>query len=223
MMRTRLLLPTAVAFAIAVTSVPLSARQSGGAKPTTQKPANRTPSRPNRHRQAGAAQPGAAHAVEAHRGCAGHLQERTSTRRAGSFVVEVHRDWAPKGADRFYNLVRNGFYDDSRFFRVVPNFMVQFGINGNPAIQKVWRDANITDDPVTQTNKRGAITFATAGAEHAHEPGVHQLPQQREARQARVRAVRRGDLGHGSRGQDQRASTASSPIRAGSRLRGTGT
>jgi peptidyl-prolyl cis-trans isomerase A (cyclophilin A) len=82
---------------------------------------------------------------------------------AGSFIVEVHRAWAPKGADRFYNLVRNGYYDDSRFFRVVPNFMVQFGINGNPAIQKAWRNANITDDPVTQTNKRGAITFATAG------------------------------------------------------------
>ncbi len=82
---------------------------------------------------------------------------------AGNFVVEVHRDWAPKGADRFYNLVKNGFYDDCRFFRVVPGFMVQFGINGAPAIQRVWRDANITDDPVKQSNKRGYITFATAG------------------------------------------------------------
>ena len=81
----------------------------------------------------------------------------------GPFVVEVTREWAPVGADRFYNLVKNGFYDDTRFFRVVPNFMVQFGINGTPAIQGVWRDARIKDDPVKQSNKRGYITFATAG------------------------------------------------------------
>ncbi|HEY8277274.1 MAG TPA: peptidylprolyl isomerase [Methyloceanibacter sp.] len=81
----------------------------------------------------------------------------------GPFVVEVHRDWAPNGADRFYNLVKNGFYDNDRFFRVVEGFMVQFGINGNPKISKVWRDANIKDDPVTQSNKRGMITFATSG------------------------------------------------------------
>src|SRR5689334_25065859 len=60
----------------------------------------------------------------------------------GSFVVEVHRDWAPNGADRFYNLVKNGFYNDARFFRVISGFMVQFGINGDPQISKVWRDAN---------------------------------------------------------------------------------
>jgi peptidyl-prolyl cis-trans isomerase A (cyclophilin A) len=81
----------------------------------------------------------------------------------GPFVIEVHRDWAPNGADRFYNLVKNGFYDNDRFFRVVEGFMVQFGINGNPKISKVWRDANIKDDPVTQSNKRGMITFATSG------------------------------------------------------------
>jgi len=83
---------------------------------------------------------------------------------AGTFVIEVHRDWAPKGADRFYNLVKNGFFDDTRFFRVVPNFMVQWGINGNPAIQSAWRNAQISDDPVKQSNKKGYITFATAGA-----------------------------------------------------------
>jgi peptidyl-prolyl cis-trans isomerase A (cyclophilin A) len=81
----------------------------------------------------------------------------------GPFVVEVHRDWAPKGADRFYNLVKNGFLDDTRFFRVVPDFMVQFGIHGDPTIQKNWANANITDDPVKQSNKRGYITFATRG------------------------------------------------------------
>jgi peptidyl-prolyl cis-trans isomerase A (cyclophilin A) len=82
---------------------------------------------------------------------------------AGPFVVEVHRDWAPKGADRFYNLVKNGFFDDTRFFRVVPNFMVQFGIHGDPPIAAAWQNANIGDDPVKGSNKRGYITFATRG------------------------------------------------------------
>jgi peptidyl-prolyl cis-trans isomerase A (cyclophilin A) len=82
----------------------------------------------------------------------------------GAFVVEVHRDWAPKGADRFYNLVKNGFFDDTRFFRVVPDFMVQFGLHGDPNVQKNWANANISDDPVKQSNKKGYITFATRGA-----------------------------------------------------------
>jgi peptidyl-prolyl cis-trans isomerase A (cyclophilin A) len=81
----------------------------------------------------------------------------------GTFVIEVHRDWAPNGADRFYNLVKNGFYNDARFFRVIDGFMVQFGINGNPKISQVWREANIPDDPVEESNLRGYITFATAG------------------------------------------------------------
>lgn len=82
---------------------------------------------------------------------------------AGPFVVLVRKSWAPKGADRFYNLVKYGFFDGTRFFRVVPNFMVQFGINGDPAIQRPWRDADITDDPVTQGNRRGTMTFANRG------------------------------------------------------------
>jgi peptidyl-prolyl cis-trans isomerase A (cyclophilin A) len=81
----------------------------------------------------------------------------------GAFIVEVHRDWAPHGADRFYNLVRNGFFDNARFFRVISGFMVQFGISGDPKISAVWRDANINDDPVKMSNARGTITFATAG------------------------------------------------------------
>ncbi|MET0301074.1 MAG: peptidylprolyl isomerase [Methyloceanibacter sp.] len=81
----------------------------------------------------------------------------------GPFVIEVHRDWAPRGADRFYNLVKNGFFDNARFFRVIEGFMVQFGINGDPKIAGVWRDADIKDDPVKQSNERGTITFATAG------------------------------------------------------------
>jgi peptidyl-prolyl cis-trans isomerase A (cyclophilin A) len=81
----------------------------------------------------------------------------------GAFVVEVHREWAPLGADRFFNLVKNGFFDDGRMFRVIPGFMVQFGINGNAAVQSKWLDANLKDDPVKQSNKRGFVTFATAG------------------------------------------------------------
>jgi peptidyl-prolyl cis-trans isomerase A (cyclophilin A) len=81
----------------------------------------------------------------------------------GSFVVEVNRDWAPNGADRFYNLVKSGFFDNTRFFRVIPGFMVQFGINGDPSIAAAWRAANIKDDPVKQSNARGMVTFATAG------------------------------------------------------------
>ncbi len=81
----------------------------------------------------------------------------------GVFVIEVNRDWAPLGADRFYNLVKNGFYDNVRFFRVISGFMVQFGIHGDPAISAPWRAAQIKDDPVKQSNKRGYITYAMAG------------------------------------------------------------
>jgi peptidyl-prolyl cis-trans isomerase A (cyclophilin A) len=81
----------------------------------------------------------------------------------GAFVVEVHRDWAPQGADRFYNLVKNGYYDGVRFFRVIKGFMAQFGINGDPAVNAAWRGARIPDDPVKQSNKRGFITFAHGG------------------------------------------------------------
>ena len=85
----------------------------------------------------------------------------TTTR--GDFTVEVHRDWAPLGADRFYNLVKNGFFTNASFFRVVPGFIVQFGLNANPAINKVWMSANIKDDPVMGSNSRGTLVFATAG------------------------------------------------------------
>lgn len=81
----------------------------------------------------------------------------------GAFVLQVTRVWAPLGADRFYNLVKSGFYDNVRFFRVISGFMVQFGISGDPAVMAGWRDAPIKDDPVTQSNKRGTITFAMAG------------------------------------------------------------
>lgn len=82
---------------------------------------------------------------------------------AGNFTVEVTRKWAPVGADRFYELVKKDFYKECRFFRVVPGFMVQWGINGDPAIQKNWRDAKIKDDPVVASNQKGFITYATSG------------------------------------------------------------
>jgi len=81
----------------------------------------------------------------------------------GSFVVTVYRKWAPKGADRFYNLVYYHFYDSQPLFRVDPGFVVQWGISGTPAIAKAWQDANLKDDPVTRHNLKGTITFATAG------------------------------------------------------------
>lgn len=81
----------------------------------------------------------------------------------GKFTVEVTRSLSPNGADRFYNLVRSGYFKDVAFFRVIPGFMCQFGIHGDPKISTAWRKAAIADDPVKSSNSRGAITFATAG------------------------------------------------------------
>lgn len=81
----------------------------------------------------------------------------------GDVVVQVHRDWAPNGADRFYNMVQVGFMNDLAFFRAMDNFMVQFGMHGDPTIQQAWSKAPINDEPVKQSNKRGMITFAKRG------------------------------------------------------------
>ena len=81
----------------------------------------------------------------------------------GDFVVHVNRAWAPFGADRFYNLVKAGYYNDASFFRVIPGFVVQFGLGADPTVNKAWRDAKIKDDPVSQSNRPGFLTFATAG------------------------------------------------------------
>jgi len=81
----------------------------------------------------------------------------------GDFVVEVHRAWAQRGADRFYNLVRNGFYDGQRFFRVRAGYIAQFGLSGDPAITRVWKDATIPDDPVLRGNTRGSLAYAMTG------------------------------------------------------------
>ncbi len=81
----------------------------------------------------------------------------------GTFQIKAHRTWAPKGADRFYNLVKSGFYDGVVFFRVVPRFVVQFGISPYPSVSAAWQNATITDDLVTIRNTRGTVTFASAG------------------------------------------------------------
>jgi cyclophilin family peptidyl-prolyl cis-trans isomerase len=81
----------------------------------------------------------------------------------GPFVVEVHRDWAPQGADRFHALVSSGFFDNSRFFRVVAGFIAQFGIAGDPKVTAAWKDRTIPDDPVRQSNTRGTIAYAMTG------------------------------------------------------------
>lgn len=86
------------------------------------------------------------------------------TTSVGDFVIEAHRAWAPLGADRFFNLAKNNFFDDAAFFRVVPNFMAQFGIPANPKVSAVWENANLKDEPVKQSNGPGYVTFAKTGA-----------------------------------------------------------
>ena len=82
----------------------------------------------------------------------------------GDIVLEVHRDWAPLGVSRFYDMVEGGFFNDGiAIFRGVPNFVVQFGIHGDPSISKGWKEKRIQDDPVKESNLKGYLTFATAG------------------------------------------------------------
>ena len=122
-----------------VTLLPLAARADTTAKPPLLSPSQATATAP-----------------------AVYKVKLTTTK--GDFVVEVHRDWSPLGADRFYNLVRLGYFSDVAFFRVVKGFMVQFGIHGDPAVNRVWRSATFKDDPPAKhSNTRGTITFATAG------------------------------------------------------------
>jgi peptidyl-prolyl cis-trans isomerase A (cyclophilin A) len=135
---------------------------------------SQTPAPKSAPAQSSAAKPGAAHTVAA--GLRPSLLNPASLKArapavfmarfstsAGDFVVEVHREWAPLGADRFYNLVRYGYFTNAAFFRVVPGFVVQFGLSADPAVNKVWKTAKIQDDPVVQSNKRGNLVFATAG------------------------------------------------------------
>ena len=90
----------------------------------------------------------------------------------GDFTIEVTRAWAPNGADRFYNLIEHHFYDNCTLFRVVPHFVVQFGIPGDPKIGRIWTNANIKDDPVKQSNIRGNITYAQSSAPNSRSTQV---------------------------------------------------
>jgi peptidyl-prolyl cis-trans isomerase A (cyclophilin A) len=111
---------------------------------------------------AGASGPSLLHPASLHAKAPAVFRARFTTTK-GAFVVTVHRAWAPRGADRFYNLVRAGFYNGERLFRVVPGFVVQWGISGTPKISKAWHNATIRDDPVRHTNAKGTIVFADAG------------------------------------------------------------
>jgi peptidyl-prolyl cis-trans isomerase A (cyclophilin A) len=91
-----------------------------------------------------------------------HYQVKLVTTK-GDFTISVTRAWAPIGADRFYNLVRHHFFDNATFFRVITDFVAQFGVSAYPAVSAAWKNADIKDDPVTQSNKKGSLTFATAG------------------------------------------------------------
>ncbi len=84
---------------------------------------------------------------------------------AGDFIVDVTRSWAPRGADRFYNLVKNGYYDGVYFYRVMSGFMAQFGMHGEPQVQVRWSQATIVDDSVVASNTRGTVTYAKGGTD----------------------------------------------------------
>jgi peptidyl-prolyl cis-trans isomerase A (cyclophilin A) len=151
-----------VAFSTAVAAAQATAP---GAKPATQKPAAQKPAPPKPAPATPAATKPAAPSAALRTPSkltevAPPIYAVTFDTTAGTFVIQVTRAWAPKGADRFYNLVKHGYYNAGRFFRVVPKFMVQFGIHADPAVQAPWREANIQDDPVVQSNKRGYVTFA---------------------------------------------------------------
>ncbi|MEJ7730645.1 MAG: peptidylprolyl isomerase [Polyangiaceae bacterium] len=168
--------------------LPLAACESGPVEPTTDKPATSAPAKPAATARpattATAASTAPAEPVQAK----GPFPESTNAAlkdpskakekapatfkvrfetTAGDFAVECKRDWAPVGVDRFYNLVKIGFFDDVAFFRVVKTpkpFVVQFGIHGNPDVSKVWSDANLAKDDPKETNARGTLTYAMAGS-----------------------------------------------------------
>ena len=111
----------------------------------------------------------------------------------GPIVIQLHREWSPNGVDRFFQLVEEGYYSDVRFFRVVPGFVVQFGMHGDPATNAKWSAQQIQDDPVKKSNTRGMVTFAkSADAELTNDAALHQPRRQLAARSSGVRAHRSG-------------------------------
>jgi peptidyl-prolyl cis-trans isomerase A (cyclophilin A) len=142
-------------FIAAILPAGVFAQASGGTAPAA-KPAT------TRHTTGAQTDPALLHPATL-KATAPEQYEVTFKTTAGDFIVGVTRAWAPLGADRFYNLVKHGFFTDASFFRVVPGFVVQFGLNANPKVTAVWEKAAIKDDPVTQSNHTGFLTFATAG------------------------------------------------------------
>jgi peptidyl-prolyl cis-trans isomerase A (cyclophilin A) len=175
-------LPVAVAVAIGPVALVVSCGSGPSAAPAT--PVDAVPVEAMAVTAASAASPADASApAPAHRGPE-DLDPARASRQApdvfsarfattkGDFVVEVRRSWAPHGADRFFNLVSMGFYDDTRFFRAIAGFMVQFGIPADPAVAGKWQDARIADDPVLQSNRRGLMAFAQTGAPNSRTTQV---------------------------------------------------
>ena len=159
--------PPMLGAAPSATSVDPVTGRSLGAPPTTAAPvASFTPPPEAVHHDAATLDPALATAK------APEVFRARFTTTKGTFVIEVHRAWAPNGADRFYNLVKMGFYDDTRFFRVIEGFMAQFGIPGDPAVATKWRSADIQDDPVAQSNKRGFVTFAQTSAPNSRSTQI---------------------------------------------------
>ena len=141
-----------------LTSTTLRAQTQSSA----QKPAATTHSAATRSRTSSGTDPALMHPASLTAKAPDTYEVKFSTTK-GDFVVRVTRAWAPLGADRFYNLVRHRFYNDMAIFRVANGFVVQFGLGPSPAVNKVWENARIKDDAVSQSNKPGTITFATAG------------------------------------------------------------
>jgi peptidyl-prolyl cis-trans isomerase A (cyclophilin A) len=147
---------------------PLAAQDQSSAPPAAQKPA--AAANPKAAARAGT-DPALLH-PDTLKAKAPDVYEATFATTKGDFVVQVTRSWAPNEADRFYNLVKHGYFNNVEFFRVVPGFVVQFGLTGSPAVNKAWENANIKDDPVTQTNAEGTITFAQTGSPNSRSTQV---------------------------------------------------
>jgi len=120
---------------------------------------------------------------------------------SGQFVVEVHPEWAPKGAKRFAELVKEKFFDNVRFFRVIDGFMAQFGISGDPEVAATWREKKITDDKTKAKKQAQSAYFRHSGAEHQDYSDIHQLQRQSVLGQPGFRTFRRGSGGNGYCGQ----------------------
>jgi peptidyl-prolyl cis-trans isomerase A (cyclophilin A) len=148
---TKTILVTLVAGATLLAQTPAPAKKTATTAATAKKPAAPVYNRALLH-------------PELLKAKAPDLYKVTFSTTKGDIVIEVHRDWAPIGADRLYNLVKNGFFTDVSFFRAIAGFMVQFGMSPSPAITKAWQHAAIKDDPVKQSNLRGYVTFAKTGA-----------------------------------------------------------